>query len=221
MPLKLQKPTICLITSGQTTIRTEPASEEFSRILQQAKAAVAAEVDLLQLREKNLNARVLYELARQLAELVQESATRLLINDRADIALAAGADGVHLTSASLEAAVIRKAFGDDFLIGVSTHSLEEAREAHEHGADFVVFGPVFETESKRGHGEPIGLQKLDEVATELAPFPVLALGGVTLDNVAGCLRSGVTGIAAIRMLNDPASLSRVVEEIRSKFEKQK
>ena len=220
MPFKLQKPTICLITSGQTTVRTAAASEDFSRVLQLAEAAVAAKVDLLQLREKNLNARVLCDLARQVVELVRASATRLVVNDRADISRAAGADGVHLTTASLEASVIRRAFGDQFLIGVSTHSLEDARGARQQGADFVVLGPVFETASKRVYGEPLGPEKLKQVATELVPFPVLALGGVTLANVASCFNAGATGIAAIRLLNDPANLARVVQEIRSKFEEQ-
>ena len=135
-------------------------------------------------------------------EITRGSETRLLVNDRADIAAAAGADGVHLTSQSLPANVVRKMFGSDFVIGASTHSLDEARAAQTAGADFVVFGPIFETESKRAFGEPQGLEKLAEVAVELQPFPVIAIGGITTENAALCLVSGASGVAAIRMFEE-------------------
>jgi thiamine-phosphate pyrophosphorylase len=150
----------------------------------------------------------------QAAAFTRGSSTRLLVNDRADIAQAAGADGVHLTGRSLEAALVRGAFGKHLLIGVSTHSLAEARAARESGADFVVFGPVFETASKRLYGEPVGLEKLEEVAREMAPLPVIALGGVTLNNALDCIRAGASGIAAIRLFSDSEGLNKVVEAVR-------
>jgi thiamine-phosphate pyrophosphorylase len=220
MPLHLQKPITYLITSGETTPQTRPGDKGFSRLLNLVAAAVAAQVNLLQLREKNLSTRVLYDLALRAAEMTRGSGTRLLINDRADVAHSAGAAGVHLTAGSIDAAVIRRTFGDDFLIGVSTHSLEEARAARETRADFAVFGPVFETASKLAYGEPLGLEKLTQVATALTRFPVLALGGVTLDNAAGCFRAGAAGVAAIRLMNDPDQLARVVEEIGMRFRSQ-
>jgi thiamine-phosphate pyrophosphorylase len=180
---------------------------------------VTAGVDLVQIREKTLNASVLYQLSIKATALTRGSATRLLINDRADIAAAAGADGVHLTTSSLPAAVVRRTFGDDFLIGVSTHSAAEGEFARHSGADFVVFGPIFETASKREYGEPVGLGLLEKVCAELAPFPVVALGGLTLSNVAACIRVGAQGIAAIRMLSDPHELGNVVSKIREEFEK--
>jgi thiamine-phosphate pyrophosphorylase len=163
------------------------------------RAAVEAEVVLLQIREKFLPARVLYELATRAAEITRDSKTRLLVNDRADIARAAGADGVHLTASSLPADVVRRTFGAEFLIGVSTHSLDEARAARDGGADFVVFGPVFETESKRGFGAPQGLDKLRQVVDELRGFPVLAIGGISLENAGACFDAGASGIAAISL----------------------
>lgn len=201
MPLNLQKPITYLITSGATTATTTSSTKDFARILKLVEAAVAAKINLIQLREKNLAARVLFELAQQAAELTRGSPTGLLVNDRADIARAAGADGVHLTTRSLAAVVIRRTFGKDFLIGVSTHSLAEAGVAQEGGADFAVFGPVFETASKKIYGEPMGLDQLSEVARELAPFPVLALGGVTFANARDCLRAGASGIAGIRLFD--------------------
>lgn len=221
MPLQLPKPIIYLITSGETTPQTTPGDKDFSRLLNLVAAAVAAHVNLIQLREKNLSARVLYALTLQAVELTRESNTHLLVNDRADVARSAGAAGVHLRAGSIEAAVIRRTFGDDFLIGTSTHSLEQARAARESGADFAVFGPVFETASKRVYGEPLGLEKLEQVVTALMPFPVLALGGVTLDNAAGCFRAGAAGLAAIRMMNDPDQLAGVVSEIGARFRSSK
>ena len=157
---------------------------------------------------------MLYELTVRAAAITRGSPTRLLVNDRADIAQAAGADGVHLTAHSLEAALVRSAFGKRLLIGVSTHSLAEARAAREGGADFVVFGPVFETASKRIYGEPVGLGKLEEVAREMASLPVIALGGVTLNNALDCIRAGAIGIAAIRLFSDSEGLDKVVEAVR-------
>ena len=181
------------------------------------RAAVVAQIDLVQIREKNLTARVLYQLATSAAGITKGSATKLLINDRSDIAAAAGADGVHLTTSSLPTAVVRQSFGDGFLIGVSTHSIEEARRARQGGADFAVFGPVFDTASKKEFGEPPGLTGLARVCSELSPFPVLALGGVRIGNVAECIRAGARGVAAIRMLQQSAQLADIADEIRRSF----
>ncbi|HKG60626.1 MAG TPA: thiamine phosphate synthase [Pyrinomonadaceae bacterium] len=208
MSLKLPIPIIYPITSGKAPPQTTPDDPQFSEILRLVRAAVDADVPLFQIREKSLPARVLYELVARTAEITHGSRTRLLVNDRSDIARAAGADGVHLTTQSLPAEVVRNIFGAEFVIGVSTHSLDEAHAARASGADFVVFGPVFETESKRAYGEPQGLNKLAEVARELGEFPVVAIGGITLDNVAECLQRGARGIAAIGMLNDTENLTR-------------
>ncbi len=202
MPLNLQTPISYPITSGRSTPQTTPDDPEFSSILRLVQAAVTAEIPLFQIREKSLPARVLFELAQRAAEITRGSQTRLLINDRADIASAARADGVHLASHSLPADLVRKIFGPDFVIGVSTHSLAEARAAQSAGADFVVFGPIFDTESKRVFGEPQGLDKLREVALAVQPFPVIAIGGITTDNVDQCLANHASGVAAIRMFEE-------------------
>jgi len=194
--MSLPVPIIYPITSG----KANP-----DEILRLVRAAVDAEVPLFQIREKSLHARVLFELVARAAEITRGNRTRLLVNDRSDIARAAGADGVHLTTQSLPADVVRKIFGAEFLIGVSTHSLEEARLARAAGADFVVFGPVFE---KRGYGAPQGVDKLAEVTRALGEFPVVAIGGITLDNVDECFQAGARGIAAIRLLNDTENLTR-------------
>jgi thiamine-phosphate pyrophosphorylase len=218
MPLKPQTPLLYLITSGTTTAQTTPSSKDYSQVLELIEAAVTAGIDLVQIREKTLTARVLFELTKQAAQIVAASDTRVLINDRADIAYSAGAHGVHLTTSSLEANVVRQAFGADFLIGVSTHSLPEATAARDACADLVVFGPVFETASKQIYGEPVGVEALREAASLLAPFPVIALGGVAIDNVAECFRAGAAGIAAIRLFSDKAKLRSVANQIRGLFE---
>jgi thiamine-phosphate pyrophosphorylase len=215
MPLNLPPLILYLITEGATTPGTTPASEEFERILSLISAAVAARLSLVQIREKNLSARVLYELTTRAARLTKGSDTRLLVNDRADIARAAGADGVHLTTQSLEAMDVRRAFGTGFLIGVSTHTLDEARAASVCGADFATFGPIFETPSKRIYGPAIGLENLNEAARALAPFPLVALGGVTGLNASQALCAGARGVAAIRLFSNPRTLDEVARAIRN------
>lgn len=215
MPINFQPPITYLITAGRTARADTPTAEEFAPTLALIERAVAAGVTLIQLREKKLSARSLYQLTLQAAQITRGSATRLLVNDRADIACAAGADGVHLTAQSLDAGAVRRAFGRDFLIGVSTHSTAEAHHARAGGADFAVFGPVFDTPSKRDYGPPLGTRGLAETARAVAPFPLLALGGVTLENASDVLRSGAQGVAAIRLFNDAAELGEVVRVIRS------
>ena len=215
MSLELTPPILYLITSGKTTAKTTPNSPEFSDILRLLESAVAANIPLVQLREKSLTARALYELTSKAAAITRDTSTRLLVNDRFDVALGAGADGVQLTSQSMAADVVRSICGPEFLIGVSTHSLSEARMARERSANFVVYGPVFETESKKSYGAPQGLSKLQEVSSSLSGFPVIAIGGIQIDNVAACLRSGAQGVAAISMLNDMERLSSVVETIQT------
>ena len=214
MTLNLPKPILYLITRGATTEATTPDSEEFQIILQQTSAAVTAGIQLIQIREKQLTARSLFELTAAVAAIAGGSSTRILVNDRADIAAGAGADGVHLTTRSLAPDVIRKTFGAKFLIGASTHSLIEARDVCRQGADFAVFGPVFPTPAKEKYGPPLGLVKLSEAARDLAPFPLIALGGISVENANECLLAGACGLAGITLFAEPSTLATTVEAIR-------
>ena len=214
MKLNLSVPILYLITRGETTETATAESPAFLKILHQVSAAVAAGIDLIQIREKKLSARVLFELTERAVELAAGRSTRILVNDRADIAAGAGASGVHLTTGSIDAGTIRKTFGKDFLIGASTHSLAEARSARDGDADFAVFGPIFETSSKSEYGPPLGLDALTEAAQELAPFPLLALGGISVENAHECLRVGASGIAGISLFADPAKLKSVADSIQ-------
>ena len=217
MPLDLPLPIIYPISPARPTAQTTSEDPHFADILRLVEAAVDAGVPLFQIREKLLSGRVLYELVARAVEITRGSDTRLLINDRSDIARAAGADGVHLTAQSLSPDVVRKIYGSEFLIGASTHSSEEARAAKARGADFVVFGPVFATESKREFGEPQGLERLQEITNELRGFPVVAIGGITLENVAACFNAGASGVAAIRLFDDAERISSTAEVIRSVY----
>jgi thiamine-phosphate pyrophosphorylase len=212
--LDLPRPILYLITRGATADTTTAGDPTLQEILRQVSAATAAGINLIQIREKKLNARVLFELTERAVELTTGTSTRILVNDRADIAAGAGAAGVHLTTRSLDAATIRKTFGADFLIGASTHSLAEARAARDGGADFAVFGPIFETSSKTGYGPPIGLENLKEAARHLASFPLLALGGVSIATAVECLRVGASGIAGISLFSNPLDLVRTVDSVR-------
>jgi thiamine-phosphate pyrophosphorylase len=203
-----------LITDGLTTAATTSASPEFARLLRLIETAVGEQFDLVQIREKNLTAATLFALARCAATLTRGSSTRLLINDRADVALAAGVAGVHLATTSLAASTVRRAFGSQFLIGVSTHNLTEALAAQTAGANFIVFGPVFATPAKLAYGAPAGLEKLSEIARAVQPLPVLALGGVTLENVPQALNAGAAGIAAIRLFTASEALPATVAQLR-------
>jgi thiamine-phosphate pyrophosphorylase len=214
MSLNQFRPILYLITRGATTETTTPESPEFQDILNQISAAVGARIDLIQIREKKLNARTLFELTQRAVQIVEGTTTRVLINDRADIAAGAGASGVHLTTRSLDPAMIRKSFGDRLLIGASTHSLQEARRAHDQGADFIVCGPIFQTLSKEQFGPPVGLQKLSEVALELAGFPVLALGGVSELNAEQCFKAGASGLAGISLFREASHLKSLTVAIR-------
>jgi thiamine-phosphate pyrophosphorylase len=159
-------------------------------------ALAAAGVDALQLREKHLDDLGQCQLARS-ARAAFPPPAALLVNGRADIALAAGADGVHLPADGVPAGAVRARFGSGLLIGVSTHRLEEVERARRDGADYVVFGPVYPTPAKAGHGAPAGTRVLARAAA--LGIPVYALGGVTLERFAEVAAAGAAGVAGIRL----------------------
>jgi thiamine-phosphate pyrophosphorylase len=154
-------------------------------------------VDLVQIREKHLGGRELYELTRRVLELANPHGSRILVNSRVDVALAAGAHGVHLGSDSITPGAWRRITGDNFLIGVSCHRVSELRRAEEGGADFAVYSPIFPT-NKPYPVEPKGLDAL-RAATRAVKLPVLALGGVTERTAPLCVAAGAAGVAGIRL----------------------
>jgi thiamine-phosphate pyrophosphorylase len=175
--------------------------------------ALRAGVDWIQIREKDLSAQELFELTSDVMKMTCDGPSKVFVNTRADVALAAGAHGVHLPAGSVPAAEIRKLSPPGFVVGVSCHDTGEVRRAASEGADFVVFGPVFETPSKQTYGPPKGLKRLEE-ACGAAPIPVLALGGVGLSNAAECLAAGAAGIAGISLFQQAEDLVGVAAALR-------
>ncbi|MBI1736739.1 MAG: thiamine phosphate synthase [Candidatus Rokubacteria bacterium] len=159
-------------------------------------ACVAAGLRAVQLREKDLGALELAALARRVREVTRGGDAMLIVNDRVDVALAVGADAVQRTGASLTVADMRAVAGARLRIGASVHSRAEALDADAAGADFIVFGPVYDTPSKRRFGPPQGLAALEAVAAAVR-VPVVAIGGVTPARVPELMTAGAAGIAVI------------------------
>jgi thiamine-phosphate pyrophosphorylase len=187
-------------------------------LLPRIQAAVQAGIDLIQLREKDLPTPKLVKLAEAAIGVCRGTRTKIVINDRLDIAMGLAADGVHLGGQSLPAKVVRRDAGKNFLIGASCHSLHEALHAEAAGADYLLLGPIFETPSKLRYGPPLGLDKLREV-TEQTKIQVIALGGITVENTGACLAAGARGVAGIRIFQNCPSLAERVRELRTGFPK--
>lgn len=212
------------------TDRTQFAGDESlrrHRLLQKIAECARFGVDYVQLREKDLATRELESLAREAVGILRDAVasrsrtenqrqeTRLLINSRTDVAIACGADGVHLRSDDVSCSEVRQVWNhagraDRPLVGVSCHAAEEVHRAASGGADFAVFAPVFE-KSNVASARPAGLDALRHACRE--KIPVLALGGVTLENAAACLEVGAAGIAGIRLFQEN-EISRVVDVLR-------
>jgi thiamine-phosphate diphosphorylase len=171
-------------------IRYYVTDRRFGDVLECAARAVHDGVDMIQVRERDLPAIDLFALVSKVRDLAAGTGTRILVNDRLDVALAASADGVHLPANGLPPDKVRPLIK---VMGVSTHTVEEAKAAERAGADFIVFGPIFESPGKT----PVGLEPLRRVVSSI-PIPVLAIGGITASNSQSILEAGAAGIAGIR-----------------------
>ena len=213
-------PILCYVTDRRD-LRLPGSGEA---LLRKIRDIASADVDWVQIREKDMSARELGSLTRQALDVNRASGTRILVNDRLDVALAENADGVHLPESGLPVREIRRLLQtvplarelkEDFLIGVSCHSPEAAHAAARDGADYIFFGPIFATPSKAQYGAPQETSRLAEVCGSVN-IPVLAIGGITLKNAASCLAAGAAGIAAIRLFQDadnPAGLVRMLRNL--------
>lgn len=197
MSTLLNLPVRYLITSGDLTEQNfHESKQEFLSIV---RLAAERGIELIQIREKLLDAQQVFELAKEAVRVINGSDTRLLVNERFDIAAAAGAGGVQLTSRAIPTEAARRNVPTGFLIGVSTHSEREVLAAKRDGADFALLGSIFTTPGK---GEPLGLEKLTAVCNAAGDFPVIAVGGVDAENQLSVVDAGAAGFAAIRYLNE-------------------
>ena len=214
---------LCYVTERRSLAATE-SREPQKNLLLKIEAAVAAGVDWIQIREKDLSGRDCALLTREALRRAAKSQaggaarTRFIVNDRLDVALGEGAGGVHLGEKSLPVVEAKRLIADrgarkDFVIGVSCHSLEAARWAERDGANYLFFGPVFATPSKAAFGAPQGLERLATACREVV-IPVLAIGGITPENASACFAAGAAGIAAIRLFQDTQDVSSLVQSLR-------
>jgi thiamine-phosphate pyrophosphorylase len=196
-----------LITDRKITKMPLPAA---------VRLALKGGVRAVQVREKDLPVRELLAIAQELRRITRESNAKLFINDRVDVAVAVEADGVHLGHQSMPSEAVRKIVGKKMLIGVSTHSLAEAVNAEEAGADFITLGPIFVTPSKMQYGEPIGVKSIGIVKKHIR-IPVFGLGGIKNANIAQIMQAGADGIAMISAIIAADDIQRAAEIINRRI----
>ncbi len=172
--------------------------------------AVRAGVRAVQLRERDLPARELHALAMEIQRELPDA--RLFINDRVDVALALRAQGVHLRESSLPAEVVRDLLWPSQLLGLSVHSLDGVMTAEQHGADFVVLGPIYDTPSKRAYGPPIGLPLLEQAAKKVR-IPIFGIGGITATRARAVRQAGAFGVAAVSSILSAVNVEQATEDL--------
>ena len=226
----LPNPILCYVTDRHL-LRAAADSAGIERLLEKMETLAAAGVDWIQIREKDLSGKACAALTRDALHRISpdlalgKSAPRLIINDRLDVALAERAGGVHFGEQSLPVAEAKRLLVRNhltqtlprgFLVGASCHSLDAAKAAASDGADYLLFGPVFPTPSKAAYGPAQGIAHLSEVCAAVA-IPVLAIGGISVDNAPSCLAAGASGIAAIRLFQNAPDAAGVVRSLRSRM----
>ncbi|MGH9703538.1 MAG: thiamine phosphate synthase [Candidatus Acidiferrales bacterium] len=211
--LRTARTILCYVTD-----RRSLAPELNGDLFPSIQAAISAGVDWIQIREKDLPTRSLLDLARKAVSSAAGKNTKILINDRLDVASASGADGVHLGGESAPVAdVVHWCRAGNaphgFLVGASCHNSQETLAAERDGADYLFFGPVFDTPSKLAYGPPQGLDRLAEICLKMR-IPVLAIGGIRMENSGDCVRRGAAGIAAIRLFQNSEDLPAIIDSLR-------
>jgi len=222
-----RRPILCYVTDGGTL--TEDPANRLKALLERIAVASAAGIDWIQLREKDLNGSEISALTAAAIAKVKSSAhkgsspTKIIVNDRLDAAIANHAQGLHLGGNSVPTKNVcdwlkknadhYKAIAQqNFEVGVSCHSLDEALAAEKSGATYIFFGPIFHTPSKENFGAPQGLPRLAEVC-DAVDIPVLAIGGITTENAQACINAGAAGLAAIRLFQGQFDLRRTIENL--------
>ena len=174
----------------------------------QVRLLIEGGAQLIQLRDKSADAGEFYDAAVEVVNYARRFGVKIIVNDRVDIALAAGADGVHLGQDDLPPDEARKLLGDDAVIGFSTHSIAQAREGIRYPVDYIAIGPVFATGTKPDHDPVLGLEGLTSVRAAIGQFPLVAIGGISSENSRSVLSSGADGVAIISaLLSDPNDIA--------------
>lgn len=227
-PGKLSRsPILCYVTDRKSLAFGE--TDQNQALLKRIASAAAFGIDWIQIREKDLSAKELSSLTRDAVAQTKQinerkgNASRMLVNERADVALSERAGGVHLGEHSLPVQDVCEWLDgrfnlderDKFLVGVSCHSVQASVSAAHEGADYIFFGPVFATPSKAPFGAPQGLQRLAEVCRAVT-IPVLGIGGITRANASDCFSAGAAGIAAIRLFQDAENLATLISDLRGR-----
>ncbi len=203
--MKFRLPKIYPITDER--LSGIPAYEQVERL-------IAGGASFIQLRDKHSSSRDLYESAAKCLAIARARGVRLIINDRVDIALALNADGVHLGQDDLLCENARSILGKDAIIGVSTHSPEQARSALSLPVDYIAIGPIFPTSTKENPDAVIGVEGLSQVRNVIGSFPLVAIGGITFSNVSGVLEAGADSAAIISgLVADSNFISRNLKAI--------
>ncbi|HLK03431.1 MAG TPA: thiamine phosphate synthase [Candidatus Acidoferrum sp.] len=215
---------VCYVTDRRS-LPLAVSSDAIPMLLRTITTVGSAGADWIQLREKDLSGGESFDLARAAIQSIRSRTphTRILVNDRVDVALATGAGGVHLSENGFSVPDARRLISRfeqdagktlDFLIGVSCHSLGSALGAARDGADYIYFSPIFHTPSKAFYGPPQGIDRLRQICRAVS-IPVIAIGGITLENAASCYDAGARGVAAIRLFQESPDLPGVVRALRS------
>ncbi|MFN2530799.1 MAG: thiamine phosphate synthase [Pyrinomonadaceae bacterium] len=181
--------------------------------LEQVRQFVEGGASLIQLRDKSLSAGEFYQVARVAISVAGARNVRLIINDRVDIALAVGADGVHLGQHDMPPAAARQLLGSEAIIGLSTHDLEQARAAVELPIDYLALGPIFRTCTKADPGPEVGLAGLQAVRSQIGEFPLVAIGGISLANAQNVIKAGADSVAVVSALLSPPG--NILEQTKS------
>lgn len=215
MLFSARRPILCFITNRR--LYADDDRTAWARVLDAVRAAAVAGVDLIQIRERDLDGGALLTLAREAIARTTRTAARVLVNDRVDVAMAAGAHGVHLRGDSMPATRVRNLV-PAFLIGRSVHGIDEAsaRDVHE-GCDYLLAGTVFPTPSKAQGHALLGVDGLSRLCA-VVRLPVIAVGGMSIERSAEVARAGAAGVAGIRLFADPSTVAETVVQLRRSFD---
>jgi thiamine-phosphate pyrophosphorylase len=218
-----ETPTVCWVTALQkSTPPGEDPNHAADRLVEQVKAAALAGVSLVQIREPALEPAALHRLVVRCVGAVNGTPCRVVVNDRSDVVLSAGAHGVHLREDSMAPEAIRQILPPPFLVGRSVHSVADAGRLARTGAvDYLIFGTVFPSPSKPAEHPAAGVAALREAVVAAAPVPVLAIGGITIQNAAEIAGTGAAGVAGMGLFlesPDAASLRETLSRVRRAFQ---